>query len=258
MPRRQHILLVEDDAELSGGLIDALRLEGYAASHSPDGPSGLMQALSGRHRLVILDVMLPGLSGFEVLRQLRNRGSAIPVILLTARGQEIDKVRGLRMGADDYVTKPFGVMELLARVAALLRRTGAPAQPPSRLQLGEVSVDFRSRQARRLHQPVPLTSREFEVLEALALRRGEAVSRADLIARIWGIEDDVQVTTRTIDQHIVSLRRKLEDDTSQPRWIETVHGYGYRLANPTDAAAGPGSERSRGASNDFRGSGDEP
>ena len=231
MASKPEILLVEDDRELSSGLIDALELDGYSTAHAADGPSGLRSALSGGFQLVILDLMLPGLSGFEVLKQLRSRGSAVPVILLTARGQEVDKVRGLRMGADDYVTKPFGVMELLARVAAQLRRAGLSPSPARRLELGEVVVDFRSRQAWRQDRGIALTSREFEILQILADQRGEAVSRADLIARIWGIEDDVEVTTRTVDQHVASLRRKVEPEPSSPTWIETVYGYGYRLAS---------------------------
>ncbi len=222
------ILLVEDDRDLAAGLVDAFELEGYRVSHATDGGAGLLEALRGGHDLVVLDVMLPGLSGFDVLRELRSRGCDVPVLMLTARGEEVDKVRGLKLGADDYVTKPFGVMELMARVQARLRRSGAAAGV-GRLQVQDVVVDFRSRQARRRGRPLALTTREFEILELLAARRGEAVSRADLVARIWGTADDVEVSTRTVDQHVASLRRKLGDDAAEPRSIETVYGFGYRL-----------------------------
>lgn len=224
------ILLVEDDRDLAAGLVDAFEIEGYCVSHATDGGAGLIEALRGGHDLIVLDVMLPGLSGFDVLKELRGRGSAVPVLMLTARGQEVDKVRGLKLGADDYLTKPFGVMELLARVEARLRRRvasiGAGAE---RLQAQDVVVDFRSRQAWKRSAPLALTAREFEILELLAVRRGAAVSRVDLVARIWGTGDDVEVSTRTVDQHVASLRRKLGDNAAEPRLIETVYGFGYRL-----------------------------
>jgi len=222
------ILIVEDDQDLALGLNDALTGEGYHVSHAPDGALGLAGALDGRHDLVVLDVMLPRLSGFEVLKELRVRGCRVPVLMLTARGQEVDKVRGLKLGADDYVTKPFGLMELLARVEALLRRGLRGRACPPRLEAGGVVVDFAERRAWKRKRPLSVTAREFEILEVLVTRRGEAVSRSDLVARIWG-GDDPDVTTRTVDQHVASLRRKLEDDAKAPRLIETVYGFGYRL-----------------------------
>src|SRR5918995_5422055 len=224
---RARVLLVEDDRDLAVGLTDALELEGYEVSHVTEGRAGLAEAMRGRHDLVLLDVMLPELSGFDLLRELRARGSEVPVVMLTARGEELDKVRGLKLGADDYVTKPFGIMELIARVEARLRHTRHVAA--ASLKLDDGVVDFRARTARRHGRPVVLTAREFEILETLAARRGEAVSRADLVTRIWGTDDDVEVTTRTVDQHIASLRRKLGDDAEHPRLIETVYGYGYRV-----------------------------
>jgi DNA-binding response OmpR family regulator len=224
---RARLLLIEDDRDLAMGLTDALELEGYRVSHVADGRAGLVEALHGRHDLIVLDVMLPGLSGFDVLRELRARRNEVPVLVLTARGEELDKVRGLKLGADDYVTKPFGIMELMARIEARVRRL-ATVEAAS-LELDDVVVDFRTRKALRRGHPVVLTAREFEILEALAARRGEAVSRADLVARIWGTDDDVEVTTRTVDQHIASLRRKLGDDAEHSRIIETVYGYGYRV-----------------------------
>jgi DNA-binding response OmpR family regulator len=209
------LLLIEDDQDLAVGLTDALETEGYEVESAADGLSGLAEAQRGRYALVILDAMLPDISGFAVLRELRLR-SSVPVLMLTARSQEVDKVRGLRLGADDYVTKPFGVMELLARVEALLRRAHVGREQPERLELGEAIVDFRAREASCRGRQVTLTAREFEVLELLAARRGEAVSRAELVARIWGTSDELEVSTRTVDQHIASLRRKLGDDADDP------------------------------------------
>lgn len=228
--QRPRILLVEDDADLGAGLRDALDMEGYRVRQALDGPAGLKEALTGAYALVILDVMLPRLSGFDVLREVRRARPDQAVIMLTARGQEIDKIRGLKLGADDYVTKPFSVAELAARVAAVLRR--ARTSPPlnERLELQEVVVDFRAREAWAGAGSIGLTSREFEILRALATRRGEAVSREDLLGVIWGLRDDIEVSTRTVDQHIVALRRKLGDNAAAPRIIETVYGHGYRLA----------------------------
>jgi two-component system, OmpR family, alkaline phosphatase synthesis response regulator PhoP len=223
------LLLIEDDRDLAMGLTDALEAGGYSVEHAVDGRAGLAEARHGGYALLIVDVMLPDISGFAVLEELRER-SNVPVLMLTARSQEVDKVRGFRLGADDYVTKPFGVMELLARIAALLRRTRGTRDEPGRIELGDTVVDFRAREASRRGRPIGLTAREFEVLELLAARRGEALSRADLVARIWGTSDELEVTTRTVDQHIASLRRKLGDDADCPRWIETVYGHGYRLA----------------------------
>jgi DNA-binding response OmpR family regulator len=227
--QRPWILLVEDDRDLGEGLRDALEIEGYRVRQAMDGRAGLKDALSGEFALVILDVMLPRLSGFDVLKEMRRRRPGQPVIMLTARGEEIDKVRGLTGGADDYVTKPFSVAELVARVGAVLRRTGPRPAPPDRLELRDLVVDFRSRQSSVRGSRINLTPREFEILKALAARRGDAVSRDDLLAVIWGLADDVEVSTRTIDQHVVALRRKLGDDAADPRIIETVYGHGYRL-----------------------------
>lgn len=237
--RTQHsILLVDDDGDLARGLADALEPEGYRVSHLTNGSGVLQQISNDSYDLVILDVMLPGGSGFDILRKVRERKNPVPVLMLTAKGQETDKVRGLRLGADDYVTKPFGIMELLARIEALLRRSGVRDRSALRLEMGEILVNFTARQAWRNGREIGLTARELEILETLVRRRGEAVSREDLLARIWGLADDVEVTTRTVDQHIAALRRKLGDDASAPRLIETVYGHGYRLG-----AAFPKNER---------------
>jgi DNA-binding response OmpR family regulator len=223
-----HILLVEDDHDLVAGLTDAFEIEGYHTSNAKDGATGLKEALSGKYDIVVLDEMLPALSGFDLLKKLRTHRSDVLVLMLTARGREIDKVRGLKLGADDYLTKPFGVTELLARIEALLRRR-AHGTKPDRYEVRDIVVDFKARLTWKRGNLVPLTEREYELLEILASRRGEAVPRADLIARIWGASPDADISTRTIDQHVVSLRRKLGDSAEEPCFIETVYGHGYRL-----------------------------
>lgn len=223
------ILLIEDDPDLSEGLTDAFQMEGYQLDHAASGPLGLERARHRQHDLIILDVMLPGLSGFDLLKEIREAGVLTPVLMLTARGEEMDKVRGLKSGADDYLTKPFGMMELVARVEALLRRSGGSRKVPGVVEKGRIRVDFRSRRAWRRKREIQLTGREFQILEYLAGHAGEAVRREDLVRHIWGTDDDVDVSTRTVDQHIASLRRKLEEDSSSPQFIETVYGYGYRL-----------------------------
>ena len=222
------LLLVEDDRDLVAGLTDALEIEGYSVASAKDGAAGLKESLSGKYDLVVLDEMLPALPGFDLLKQLRAHQSEILVLMLTARGREIDKVRGLRLGADDYLTKPFGVTELLARIEALLRRRNRVASP-DRLEIQDIVVDFKARQTWKGGNTISLTQREYELLEILAARRGEAVSRANLIARLWGASPDTDISTRTVDQHVVSLRRKLGDNAEHPQLIETVYGHGYRL-----------------------------
>jgi DNA-binding response OmpR family regulator len=229
------ILLVEDDRELAEGLRDALELDGYTVRHAPDGEQARRELRRGTTDLILLDAMLPDASGFDLLKELRASGNTPPVLMLTARAAEVDKVRGLKLGADDYVTKPFSVMELLARIEAILRRARGGAQHPARVTVGEVVVDFRARAATRRGNPCALTAREFEILELLAQNRGAAVSRSELVARIWGIDEDVEVSTRTVDQHVLGLRRKLGDKGPTPQIIETVYGYGYRLAADCDA-----------------------
>jgi DNA-binding response OmpR family regulator len=232
------ILLVEDDRELGEGLRDALELEGYTVRHALDGAQARRELRRRTADLVLLDAMLPDVSGFELLKELRASGDSPPVLMLTARAAEVDKVRGLKLGADDYVTKPFSVMELLARIEVILRRARGGAQHPPRVTIGDVEVDFRARSASRRGNPCPFTAREFEILELLAQNRGAAVSRSELVARIWGVDEDVEVSTRTVDQHVLGLRRKLGDKGPTPQIIETVYGYGYRLAAEGDDTPG--------------------
>ena len=224
-----HLLLVEDDRDLAEGLKEALELEGYRVTHALDGRTGLRKAQAEAWDLLILDAMLPEVSGFDVLKEMRRSRSRVPVLMLTARGEEMDKVRGLKLGADDYVTKPFGLMELMARIEAVLRRAHGGAEHT--LVAGDVRVDFRQRRAFRCGRALALTGREMDLLEHLTRRRGEAVSREELVSRLWGTAAGVHVTTRTVDQHVAALRRKLGDGGESPHLIETVYGFGYRLSS---------------------------
>lgn len=235
MPR---ILIVEDNADLAYGLRTGLEIEGYQVDVAADGTSGLARARETTPHLVILDLMLPGMDGYRVLRSLRDSGHDMPVLILTARGEEADKVLGFRLGADDYVTKPCGVLELLARVAALLRRArpqdGAPA-PVRNEHFGDVEINPASRQVTKSGKLVQLSPKEFDLLLALVRRRGAVASRLELLKEVWGHR--VEVMTRTVDIHVAELRRKLEDDPSAPKHILTVWKAGYRLE--VDPAAAP-------------------
>jgi len=221
------ILVVEDNPDLAYGLRNNLEIEGYEVEVVEDGSEGLTRARAGGPDLIILDLMLPGLDGFRVLRALRDEGRRMPVLILTARGEEADKVRGLRLGADDYVTKPFGVLELLARVEALLRRTApsSGAAPPE--QFGSIEVIPASRTVLRDGRPVGLTPKEFDLLLALLERRGAVATRMELLTEVWGYS--AAVLSRTVDTHVAELRRKLEADPAAPRHILTVRKAGYRL-----------------------------
>jgi two-component system, OmpR family, alkaline phosphatase synthesis response regulator PhoP len=228
MPR---ILIVEDNPDLAYGLRTGLEIEGYDIQIAEDGESGLERARAWRPDLVMLDLMLPGMDGYRVLRTLRESGADMPVLILTARGEEADKVLGFRLGADDYVTKPCGVLELLARVGALLRRSriadARNVTTDTLERFGAVEINPSSRTVTKEGTPVALSPKEFDLLLALVRRRGAVASRVDLLREVWGHR--VEVMTRTVDIHIAELRRKLEDDPSQPRHILTVWKAGYRL-----------------------------
>ena len=227
------VLIVEDNHDLAFGLRNNLEIEGYVVDVASDGPTGLSTARSIRPDLIVLDLMLPGMDGYRVLRQLRDDGLSMPVLILTAKGEEADKVLGFRLGADDYVTKPFGVLELLARVEALLRRSRAGVASASAAHegFGDVHVDASTRTVSRGGQDVALTPMEFDLLIALLRRRGAVASRVELLAEVWGHSSAVM--TRTVDTHIGEIRRKLEKDPSTPRHILTVRKTGYRLAVET-------------------------
>ena len=223
------VLIVEDNHDLAFGLRNNLEIEGYTVDVAADGPSGLAAARQNPPDLMVLDLMLPGMDGYRVLRQLRDDGLAMPVLILTARGEEADKVLGFRLGADDYVTKPFGVLELLARVEALLRRSRPAAAAAAEFQhFGDVTVNLSTRTVTRGSEIVALTPMEFDLLVALLRRKGAVVSRTELLSQVWGHSS--AVLTRTVDTHIGELRRKLEVDPSTPRHILTVRKAGYRLA----------------------------
>jgi two-component system alkaline phosphatase synthesis response regulator PhoP len=224
------VLIVEDNHSLAFGLRNNLEIEGYAVDVADDGPSGLAAARKLQPDLIVLDLMIPGMDGYRVLRQIREDGLTMPVLILTARGEEADKVLGFRLGADDYVTKPFGVLELLARVQALLRRSrpgGSSSSHPLQ-RFGDVEVEPTTRSVRRQGEAVALTPMEFDLLIALLRRQGAVASRLELLKEVWGHSS--AVLTRTVDTHIGELRRKLEQDPSTPRHILTVRKAGYRLA----------------------------
>jgi DNA-binding response OmpR family regulator len=220
------VLVIEDDAAIARGLADALGYEGYDVTLARTGEDGLRLLQEREPQLVILDVMLPGMSGFEVCRRARREHADLAILMLTARGQEVDRVMGLDLGADDYVTKPFSLPELLARVRALLRRK-QPQSTPSRITFGDVVIDFARYEATRAGRALQLSPKEYALLRFLAARAGTVVSRGELLRDIWGFER--LPTTRTVDNHVALLRGKLEPDPPHPRHLLTVHGVGYKL-----------------------------
>lgn len=227
------ILLVEDNEDLAFGIRKNLEFDGYEVEVIQDGSDALARGLERAHDLVVLDLMLPGLDGLSILQRLRAAGVAVPILILTARSEERDTVLGLRAGADDYLTKPFGISELMARIEALLRRSkpSSEAAPDRIHRFGSVEVDGRCRTVHRNGQPVTLTPRELDLLLALLDGEGAALSRYDLLRDVWGHKAEVE--TRTIDTHIGELRRKLEDDPRKPKYILTVRKHGYRIVAGT-------------------------
>jgi DNA-binding response OmpR family regulator len=226
--RMARILVVEDSGDLAAGIEHNLKLEGYDVRIAATGPAGITAAAEWAPDLVILDLMLPGADGYEVLKSIRKQTTRVPVIILTARAEEHAKIRGFRLDADQYVTKPFGILELLERVAALLRRSAQDEQPPSSLMtFGDVRVDLDSHRVERAGAAVTLTPKAFDLLLALIRRQGKVASRADLLREVWGYGPFIM--TRTVDSHIAELRRKL-DDPEEPRHIVTVWKVGYRFA----------------------------
>jgi len=221
------ILVIEDDAAILRGLVDNLIFEGYEVFTAPTGETGYEIQKSRKPDLIILDLMLPRMSGLELCRKLRGEGIQTPILMLTARSEESDRVIGLDLGADDYVTKPFSVRELMARVRALFRRTHSPPDLPGELQFGDVEVDFRRYVARRRGKQVEMTRKEFATLRLLAARAGEVVTREELLNEVWGYE--AYPVSRTVDNHIAGLRAKLEKDPARPVHIRTVHGVGYKF-----------------------------
>ena len=221
------VLVVEDDAAILRGLTDNLEAESYVVLTAKDGEAGYAILEKEEPDLVILDLMLPKLSGYEICQRARSEGMTVPILMLTAKGTESDRVLGLDLGADDYVTKPFSVRELLARVRALLRRGQSADAVPDELEFDDVVVDFKSFEARKGGEVIKLTRKEFDTLRFLAGRRGEVVRRDELLREVWNYKR--YPTTRTVDNHVASLRSKIEKDPSDPRHLLTVHRVGYKL-----------------------------
>ena len=226
-PATVRVLIIEDETSMTAGLRDNFEYEGYEVITAADGIEGLERALAEHPDLVLLDVMMPRMSGLDVCRQLKARCPSLPIIMLTARGQEVDKVVGLELGADDYVTKPFSVRELLARSKAVLRRARANPVEQEIRRFDDVEVNLRSCQVRRSGSPVELSAREFELLKYFVCHPGETLSRERLLAEVWVYHH--YPSTRTIDAHIVRLRQKIEERPEEPRHILTVHGLGYKF-----------------------------
>jgi DNA-binding response OmpR family regulator len=223
-----HILVIEDEPDMQRGLRDNLEFEGYDVTVVGDGKKGLDSLVTGRFDLVLLDVMLPGMSGFDICKAARSQGVSIPIIMLTAKGEEVDKVLGLEFGADDYITKPFSVRELLARVKAVLRRTPAGvAITEKNITIGVLKVNFESYTAEKKGKSVSMSSKEFDVLRYLWQHQKQVISRDDLLTNVWGYDESI--TSRTVDNFIVKLRKNIEKDPSHPKHIITVHGTGYKL-----------------------------
>jgi DNA-binding response OmpR family regulator len=225
--KRTRILIVEDDPAMVAGLRDNFEYEGYQVISAGDGVTGLERALHDDPDLVVLDVMMPRMSGLDVCKQLKAKRPSVPIIMLTARGQEIDKVVGLELGADDYVTKPFSVRELMARVKAVLRRVAPQAHAPEVYRFSDVEVNMRSHEVRRAGKTVELSAKEFALLAYFLSHPVETLSRDLLLDAVWGYEN--YPNTRTVDTHIVHLRQKLEPNPEEPRFILTVHGSGYKF-----------------------------
>ena len=225
--KKTRILIVEDEPAMVAGLRDNFEFEGYEVISADNGEAGLERALADDPDLVVLDVMMPRMSGLDVCKQLKAKRPAVPIIMLTARGQEIDKVVGLELGADDYVTKPFSIRELMARVKAVLRRASPLAPPPEVYKFSDVEVNIRGNEVSRAGKPIELSAKEFALLTYFISHPAETLSRDRLLDAVWGYDN--YPNTRTVDTHIVHLRQKLELNPEEPRFILTIHGSGYKF-----------------------------
>ncbi|HNP34205.1 MAG TPA: response regulator transcription factor [Woeseiaceae bacterium] len=229
MKRRIRILVIEDEEAIRTGLVDVLIFHGYEAESAVTGPDGLKHALSGRFDLVLLDVMLPGMDGYEICDRIRAVDRRLAIIMLTAKSSDEEIVAGLKLGADDYVPKPFSIQQLVLRIEAVLRRTQAGEQQARTLQLGTLEIDTENFTGRNGSDEIAFTKREIEILSYLAENADRPVSREELLTKVWGYARDLGIETRTIDIHVAKLRQKIETDNKNPKWLITVRGAGYRL-----------------------------
>lgn len=230
MPHKIRILIVEDEPAIRTGLMDVFIFHGYEVDSASDGREGLDKALSGTYELILLDVMLPGIDGFEICNRIRSRDRDQPIIMLTAKSSDEDIIQGLSLGADDYVAKPFSVAQLILRVQAVLRRSRIGVEIDSHIRLGDdVEVDSRNLSGRRGEEQLTFTRREMAVLQYLDANSERPVSRDELLNKVWGYARDLEIETRTVDIHIAKLRRKVEPNPGKPRYLVTVRGAGYRL-----------------------------
>lgn len=223
----KRILIIEDDLSILKGLQAGLEEDNYEISTATDGEEGYQKALGGQADLILLDLMLPGKNGQEICADLRRENISTPIIMLTSKQEEIDKVLGLESGADDYVTKPFSIRELRARIKAILRRTDSRIQKTDTFSFGEITIDFLKHEASRSGQPINLSTREYEIMRLFIEHEGELVSRDMLLDQVWGY--DAFPSTRTVDNYILNLRKKIEDDPANPKYILTIHGAGYKF-----------------------------
>lgn len=223
------ILIIEDEPDMLTGLRDNLEFDGYEVDIAHKGETGLNKISTGAYDLILLDIMLPDISGFDICRKIRGQGIKTPIVLLTAKGEEMDKVRGLELGADDYITKPFSLRELLARLKAVLRRTASndDAGKNQTCTIGNLKVDFQSYEATTGGKSIKMSTREIDVLQLLIEKKREVINRDEILSKVWG--NDSYITSRTVDNFIHKLRQKIEDDPANPKHIITVHGIGYKL-----------------------------
>ena len=221
------ILIIEDDISILRGLKDNLEYESYTVITETNGEKGLELALEKKIDLILLDIMLPGINGYEICRKIKKEKPELPIIMITARGTEMDKISGLDIGADDYLTKPFSIPELMARVRAIFRRVVQVYNIPETYSFGIIELDFKKHQAFRNNKEIQLSSKEFAIMEYFIKHEGEAVHRHDLLDEVWGYE--FMPTTRTVDNFILNLRKKLEENPSEPKHIVSIKGYGYRF-----------------------------
>lgn len=223
------VLIIEDEMAIAEGLVDLCEFKGFSAHHVQDGISGLQQALSGQYDLVVLDLMLPGMDGFTVCNKIREKDRELPIIILSAKTADSDIIEGLKLGADDYIPKPFSVGTLFARIEAVLRRSRLAIENDDRLSIGHLRVNFRDYTGVRGTEELVFTRKEIEILEYLWNNRDRAVPRSELLNKVWGYENAESVDTRTVDIHITKLRKKIEEDPSRPRLLVTLRGEGYQL-----------------------------